>query len=128
MNAARRAVAALAALAILALASPAPVPVDAGLSSAASGMGAAGSCTCHCPAHQALSRAAARALTLADACAPSSARAIVLLQTALAAPPVAWTPAGPRVTTAPLAPAGRRAVSRLARPEPPPPRLDLPSA
>jgi hypothetical protein len=126
--AARRAVAALAALAILALATPGAVPVDAAFASAMPGMGATGACTCHCPAHLALNRAAARALTLADACAPASARATMLLQTALTAPLVAWTPEGPLATTAPLAPAGRRALSRLARPEPPPPRLDLPSA
>lgn len=128
MSAARRAVAALAALAILALATPGPVPVDAGFASPASGVGATGACTCHCPAHQALNRAAARALTLADACAPSSARATVLAQTGLAAPIIAWTPEGPCATTVPLAPAGRRARSRFARPEPPPPRVDLPSA
>jgi len=126
--AARRGVAALAALAILALATPGPVPVDAAFAAATPGTGAAGACTCHCPAHQALNRAAARALSLAAACAPSSARATVLPQTALVAPLLAWFPEGPLATTAPRAPTGRRALSRLARPEPPPPRLDLPSA
>jgi len=119
---ARRILAAWLAVSVLALAAPNPMPTATAPDAAPE------RATCHCQAHVEMARAAARTVSFEDACAPAPARAAAVSGVPFAPPVAVVVASAPQGSCDLLLLLDGNGACRSARPESPPPRVDLPPA